>query len=152
MLKHFPSQQEAMLSVFSRLSASSRVRGSGSINELCSNLQSIRFATKKAGGSSKNGRDSAGRRLGVKKFGGEFVAPGNIIIRQRGQKYHFGENVMMGRDHTIFSVVEGWVKFTWNPIKKYQIVSVSMVNPNIPKMIREPVESEATLEQAQIVA
>jgi large subunit ribosomal protein L27 len=69
------------------------------------------MAHKKAGGSTSNGRDSAGRRLGVKKFGGEAVIPGNIIIRQRGTKYHPGENVGMGKDHTIFSVVEGNVSF-----------------------------------------
>ena len=70
------------------------------------------MAQKKAGGSSKNGRDSEGRRLCVKKFGGESVIPGNIIIRQRGTKYHVGRNVGIGRDHTIFAVVEGNVKFT----------------------------------------
>ena len=69
------------------------------------------MATKKAGGSSRNGRDSAGRRLGVKKYGGETVIPGNIIVRQRGTKIHPGENVGMGKDHTIFSVVKGKVKF-----------------------------------------
>ncbi len=70
------------------------------------------MAHKKAGGSSRNGRDSEGRRLGVKKYGGEAVIPGNIIIRQRGTKYHPGENVGMGRDHTIFSLVEGKVSFS----------------------------------------
>lgn len=69
------------------------------------------MAHKKAGGSSRNGRDSAGRRLGVKKYGGEHVIPGNIIIRQRGTKVHPGENVGMGRDHTIFAKVEGNVRF-----------------------------------------
>jgi len=69
------------------------------------------MAHKKAGGSSRNGRDTAGRRLGVKKFGGEVVIPGNIIIRQRGTKYHPGENVGIGRDHTIFAKTEGAVKF-----------------------------------------
>ncbi len=70
------------------------------------------MAHKKAGGSSRNGRDSAGRRLGVKKFGGERVIPGNIIIRQRGTKWHPGANVGMGRDHTIFAVSEGTVSFS----------------------------------------
>ncbi|MEC8545922.1 MAG: 50S ribosomal protein L27, partial [Pseudomonadota bacterium] len=65
-----------------------------------------------AGGSSRNGRDSAGRRLGVKKFGGEHVIPGNIIIRQRGTKWHPGDNVGIGKDHTIFAVVEGNVSFS----------------------------------------
>ncbi|MBE1236366.1 50S ribosomal protein L27 [Phaeovibrio sulfidiphilus] len=69
------------------------------------------MAQKKAGGSSRNGRDSEGRRLGVKKFGGECVAAGNIIIRQRGTKYHPGENVGIGKDHTIFATSDGNVKF-----------------------------------------
>ena len=69
------------------------------------------MAQKKAGGSSRNGPDSAGRRLGVKKFGGEHVIPGNIIIRQRGTKWHPGEHVGIGKDHTIFAVVEGNVSF-----------------------------------------
>ena len=69
------------------------------------------MAHKKAGGSSRNGRDTAGRRLGVKKYGGEVVIPGNIIIRQRGTKWHPGTNVGMGKDHTIFALVEGQVKF-----------------------------------------
>jgi large subunit ribosomal protein L27 len=69
------------------------------------------MAHKKAGGSSRNGRDSAGRRLGVKKYGGEAVIPGNIILRQRGTKWWPGQNVGMGRDHTIFATVEGAVKF-----------------------------------------
>ncbi len=69
------------------------------------------MAHKKAGGSSRNGRDSAGRRLGLKKFGGEAVIPGNIIVRQRGTKYHPGTNVGIGRDHTIFATVEGRVTF-----------------------------------------
>ncbi|MGQ7792013.1 50S ribosomal protein L27 [Faunimonas sp. B44] len=69
------------------------------------------MAHKKAGGSSRNGRDSAGRRLGVKKFGGEHVIPGNIIIRQRGTKWHPGSNVGLGKDHTIFALVEGKVTF-----------------------------------------
>jgi large subunit ribosomal protein L27 len=69
------------------------------------------MAHKKAGGSSRNGRDTAGRRLGVKKFGGELVISGNILVRQRGTKFHPGANVGMGRDHTLFSTVEGQVRF-----------------------------------------
>jgi large subunit ribosomal protein L27 len=69
------------------------------------------MAHKKAGGSSRNGRDSAGRRLGIKKFGGEQVIPGNIIVRQRGTKWHPGTGVGIGRDHTIFAVQEGQVAF-----------------------------------------
>ena len=69
------------------------------------------MAHKKAGGSSRNGRDSAGRRLGVKKFGGESVIAGNIIVRQRGTKFHPGENVGMGKDHTLFALCDGNVSF-----------------------------------------
>jgi large subunit ribosomal protein L27 len=69
------------------------------------------MAHKKGGGSSRNGRDSQSQRLGVKKYGGEFVIPGNIIVRQRGTQFHPGENVGMGKDHTIFATAEGFVKF-----------------------------------------
>ncbi len=69
------------------------------------------MATKKAGGSSRNGRDSAGRRLGVKRYGGQLVMPGNIIVRQRGTKIHLGSHVGMGRDHSIFSLIKGKVQF-----------------------------------------
>ena len=69
------------------------------------------MAHKKAGGSSRNGRDSAGRRLGVKKFGGEQVLAGNILVRQRGTKWHPGVNVGMGKDHTLFALVQGAVQF-----------------------------------------
>lgn len=70
------------------------------------------MAHKKAGGSSRNGRDSAGRRLGVKKFGGEIVVPGNILVRQRGTKFHPGDNVGLGRDHTLFATSGGRVHFS----------------------------------------
>ena len=83
------------------------------------------MATKKAGGSSKNGRDSAGRRLGVKKFGGQFVLPGNIIVRQRGTKFHPGKNVGLGKDHTIFATKGGKVIFKKN--RKKTFVSVDPV-------------------------
>ena len=69
------------------------------------------MATKKAGGTTKNGRDSAGRRLGVKIYGEQIVEPGNIIVRQRGTKIHPGNNVGMGKDHSIFSLIKGKVKF-----------------------------------------
>ncbi|MGV8833208.1 MULTISPECIES: 50S ribosomal protein L27 [Devosia] len=69
------------------------------------------MAHKKAGGSSRNGRDTAGRRLGVKKFGGEVVVAGNIIIRQRGTKWHPGTGVGLGKDHTIYALVDGNVSF-----------------------------------------
>lgn len=69
------------------------------------------MAQKKAGGSSKNGRDSESKRLGVKKYGGEHVIPGNIIVRQRGTRWHPGAGVGIGTDHTIFATVEGQVEF-----------------------------------------
>jgi large subunit ribosomal protein L27 len=69
------------------------------------------MAHKKAGGSSRNGRDSAGRRLGVKIFGGQQVVPGNILVRQRGTKFHPGRNVGMGRDHTIFAIIAGAAEY-----------------------------------------
>lgn len=69
------------------------------------------MAHKKAGGSSRNGRDTAGRRLGVKKFGGEAVRAGNILVRQRGTKLWPGENTGLGRDHTIFATADGHVRF-----------------------------------------
>ena len=69
------------------------------------------MAHKKGGGSTRNGRDSNSKRLGVKHFGGEYVIPGNIIVRQRGTKFHPGENVGMGNDHTLFAIREGYVVF-----------------------------------------
>jgi large subunit ribosomal protein L27 len=69
------------------------------------------MAHKKGAGSTKNGRDSNSKRLGVKKFGGEMVIPGNIIVRQRGTKFHPGEGVMMGKDHTIYAISDGYVEF-----------------------------------------
>ncbi|MAU11199.1 MAG: 50S ribosomal protein L27 [Anaerolineaceae bacterium] len=69
------------------------------------------MAHKKGGGSTRNGRDSNSKRLGIKKFGGEYVIPGNIIVRQRGTKFHPGENVSIGKDHTIFATTEGYVIF-----------------------------------------
>ena len=83
------------------------------------------MAQKKAGGSSKNGRDSAGRRLCVKRFGGQEVKAGSIIIRQRGTKYYPGQNVGIGKDHTIFSLVEGQVNFTKKANKMLVNVSSS---------------------------
>ena len=77
------------------------------------------MATKKAGGSSRNGRDSAGRRLGVKKFGGENVIAGNIIIRQRGTKFHPGDNVGIGKDHTIFATINGKVAFIKTRVRTF---------------------------------
>lgn len=82
------------------------------------------MAHKKAGGSSRNGRDSEGRRLGVKKFGDEQVIPGNIIVRQRGTQFHPGENVGIGKDHTLFALKEGRVQFTRKANNK-RVVSIS---------------------------
>ena len=81
------------------------------------------MAHKKAGGSSRNGRDSRGQRLGVKKFGGETVVAGNIIIRQRGTTYHPGNGVGLGTDYTIFAVIDGVVKFSKKKDNK-NVVSV----------------------------
>lgn len=82
------------------------------------------MATKKAGGSTRNGRDSESKRLGVKKFGGQVVKAGNIIIRQRGTRYHPGVNVGMGKDHTLFALVDGHVSFAkkGKPVRQYVTV------------------------------
>jgi large subunit ribosomal protein L27 len=82
------------------------------------------MAHKKAGGSSKNGRDSESKRLGVKRFGGEQVAAGNIIVRQRGTNYHAGRNVRMGRDHTLYASVAGRVTFGTKGEESRRMVSV----------------------------
>ncbi len=79
------------------------------------------MASKKAGGSTKNGRDSSGQRLGIKRFGGEKVLPGTILVRQRGTQYLIGKNVKMGRDFTIYSIVEGLVKFERHDKQKFRI-------------------------------
>jgi ribosomal protein L27 len=84
----------------------------------------IRTATKKAGGSSNNGRDSAGRRLGIKAHGNTFVTAGSIIARQRGKKWYPGENVGMGKDHTLFAKVDGIVTFSSHPVKKKKVANV----------------------------
>ncbi|KAG0043924.1 54S ribosomal protein L2 mitochondrial [Gryganskiella cystojenkinii] len=77
----------------------------------------VRHASKKAGGSTKNNRDSAGRRLGAKKVGGQPVIPGNIIYRQRGTHFYPGENVGMGKDHTLYALESGWVQYYQDPVK-----------------------------------
>ena len=84
------------------------------------------MAHKKAGGSSRNGRDSESKRLGVKKFGGEAVVGGNIIIRQRGTRVYPGANVGMGKDHTLFSLVDGIVRFHKGKLGR-KFVSVDMI-------------------------
>jgi large subunit ribosomal protein L27 len=87
------------------------------------------MAHKKAGGSSRNGRDSKGRRLGVKKFGGESVLGGNIIIRQRGTKWHPGENVGIGTDHTLFALTAGTVKFHTKDKGRSHVAVVPVAQP-----------------------
>jgi len=82
------------------------------------------MAHKKAGGSSKNGRDSESKRLGVKRYGGESVVPGNILVRQRGTQFHPGPNVGLGRDHTLFATAAGTVKFQTKGPKNRKHVSV----------------------------
>jgi large subunit ribosomal protein L27 len=82
------------------------------------------MAHKKAGGSTRNGRDSHSKRLGVKRFGGETVGAGNIIVRQRGTQYHAGANVRMGRDHTLYAGVAGRVDFAVKGPKQRRFVSV----------------------------
>ncbi|MBC7743427.1 MAG: 50S ribosomal protein L27 [Bdellovibrionaceae bacterium] len=79
------------------------------------------MASKKAGGSTKNGRDSHSKRLGVKRFGGQLVKSGTIIVRQRGTKFHMGNNVKMGRDYTIYAVIEGLVKFERFSKEKFKV-------------------------------
>lgn len=83
------------------------------------------MAHKKGGGSSSNGRDSHSKRLGVKIYGGQSTTAGNIIIRQRGTKYHPGENVGMGKDHTLFALIDGTVKFVKKGPNKKQYVTVA---------------------------
>jgi large subunit ribosomal protein L27 len=82
------------------------------------------MAHKKAGGSSRNGRDSNAKRLGVKRFGGQLVSAGSIIVRQRGTQFHPGMGVGLGRDHTLFALVDGKVEFSTKGLKKRRTVSV----------------------------
>ena len=82
------------------------------------------MAHKKAGGSSRNGRDSQSKRLGVKRYGGQLIPAGNIIVRQRGTEYHPGENVGIGKDHTLFALVEGRVQFAIKGAQRRRTVSI----------------------------
>jgi large subunit ribosomal protein L27 len=82
------------------------------------------MAHKKAGGSSRNGRDSESKRLGIKRYGGQLISAGSIIVRQRGTEFHPGENVGMGKDHTLFAKVEGTVSFAIKGLKKRRMVSI----------------------------
>ncbi len=85
------------------------------------------MAHKKAGGSSRNGRDSESKRLGVKAFGGELIPAGSIIVRQRGTQFHAGDNVGMGKDHTLFALKDGKVQFAVKGAKKVRTVSIQAV-------------------------
>ncbi len=82
------------------------------------------MAHKKAAGSTRNGRESESKRLGVKKYGGELVKAGNIIVRQRGTKFHAGDNMGMGRDHTLFAKADGHVNFSINGLRKRRTVNI----------------------------
>ncbi len=82
------------------------------------------MAHKKAGGSSRNGRDSQSKRLGVKRYGGQLINAGSIIVRQRGTQYHAGDNVGMGRDHTLFAKVDGTVEFSVKGAEKRKTVNI----------------------------
>jgi large subunit ribosomal protein L27 len=82
------------------------------------------MAHKKAGGSSRNGRDSESKRLGVKRYGDQLVAAGNIIVRQRGTQFHPGDNVGIGKDHTLFAKIDGTVKFTIKGTSQRKLVSI----------------------------
>ena len=82
------------------------------------------MAHKKAGGSSRNGRDSESKRLGVKRYGGELISGGSIIVRQRGTQFHPGDNVGIGKDHTLFAKVEGTVQFTVKGADKRRVVNI----------------------------
>ena len=82
------------------------------------------MASKKAGGSTRNGRDSESKRLGVKRYGGQVVRAGEIIVRQRGTKVHPGENMGMGRDHTLFAKIDGVVEFVWQGLKGRHCVRI----------------------------
>ncbi|KAJ1912940.1 54S ribosomal protein L2 mitochondrial [Mycoemilia scoparia] len=106
-------------------------------------LQQVRYASKKTGGSSRNGRDSAGKRLGVKRVNDQFVKAGNIIVRQRGTKFHPGDNVGIGKDHTLFALTPGYVKFYTQKMprnKERRMVAVAFEKEDnkFPRDLTEP--------------
>jgi len=110
------------------------------------------MAHKKAGGSSRNGRDSESKRLGVKRFGGEAVTAGNIIVRQRGTKFHPGANMGLGRDHTLFALSDGYVKFHVGQ-RGRSLVSIVDKNPNTPASSNKKIGAPtATAKAAAAVA
>lgn len=100
------------------------------------------MAHKKAGGSSRNGRDSAGRRLGVKKFGGEAVIPGNIIVRQRGTKVYPGAGVGIGKDHTLFALIAGRVQFKDGKLGRKFVAVDATGQDNLPLVPAEAIAAE----------
>lgn len=108
------------------------------------------MAHKKAGGSTRNGRDSHSKRLGVKRFGSEYVRAGSIIVRQRGTRFHPGQNVGMGTDHTLFSLVNGIVSFKIKGIRQRTFVSVEQVveaaeTAEVAELAAAPAENSASL-------
>ncbi|KAF3795279.1 50S ribosomal protein L27 [Nymphaea thermarum] len=105
-----------------------------------------RWATKKSAGSTKNGRDSLPKNLGVKKFGGERVIPGNIIVRQRGTRFHPGNYVGMGKDHTLFALKEGHVKFEKHKLSGRKWVHIEPLDGHVlhPVYMKEAVETLST--------
>jgi len=103
---------------------------------------SRRWATKKAGGSTKNGKDSNPKYLGVKRHGGQEVLAGNILVRQRGTKFRPGTNVGIGKDHTLFSLVHGYVEFEWDNFSKTRYVHVASIPQQIkPKLVLQDTSS-----------
>uniref|UniRef100_A0A2N9HPX1 50S ribosomal protein L27 n=1 Tax=Fagus sylvatica TaxID=28930 RepID=A0A2N9HPX1_FAGSY len=123
-------------------SSASEVSGDGL------NLMFRRWATKKSAGSTKNGRDSKPKNLGVKKFGGERVIPGNIIVRQRGTRFHPGDYVGIGKDHTLYALKEGCVKFERNKLTGRKWIHVE---PKDGHMLH-PVYTEAGAQNSQTAA
>ncbi|KAL3156960.1 hypothetical protein ABBQ38_001219 [Trebouxia sp. C0009 RCD-2024] len=104
----------------------------------------IRWASKKQGGSTQNTKDSNPKMLGIKLYGGQHCIPGNIIVRQRGTEYHPGANVGMGRDHTIYALTEGYVKFAYNKLKKRRTIGVQLLPQQPAQQLRQ---EQAALKQ-----
>ncbi|KAK2440124.1 Ribosomal protein L27 family protein [Trifolium repens] len=131
------SSSSSSSSSFLSGSSSLRMTPSVSLPRIQRSALVIRNAHKKGAGSTKNGRDSAGRRLGVKVYGDQVAKPGSIIVRQRGTKFHAGKNVGIGKDHTIFSLIDGVVKFEkYGPDKKKISVYPQEVQPANPDSYR----------------
>lgn len=116
----------------------------------CTQWQQLRFASKKQGGSTQNTKDSNPKYLGVKLFGGQLCIPGNIIMRQRGTEFHPGANVGMGRDHTIYSLIEGRVKFSRDPRTKRRYISVEPLGPPPAALPQQPAGQRLQHERAAL--